>query len=633
MGNTSSSTKSAETEFENFYDVVDYIATYYILTMDFKSLSKLSDKEYCDKLVIITSDILQRYLNEQQITYLEQRVKDGVEVNAINNEKFVFITKDVLEGLDIANDTKTGIKKKIKKQRVCIGIAKFYVKIAHVFGAIVMTINPVYSYKDAVSGSTMRTSLMDRDKIPKGTEKKVLKLNICDDRIRALRNNELLDEETGDATLEPEICSINMSDSGFEKTLADEPGISELMHLYFDKYDEKTGSFTGMTTETEKLFQKDLKDFYTTFTGNSEMPPEITRFSDIKLRDYDRTTNCMPPDGKLRSKVQISQKNPLFVAYASNVKRMIQSAADNQIKLLEVINNLFDYTIDPKTQKRVIRVNPKLTEATLQENVEKTRKMISTLYLKCELDFEEGVKIMNAIVESKEAVILPRQIKVLSDESDILVKSAVPLAVPLIKEEDIPQPNTELSSDSPSSISDLNFDSLEGKKMGTELESEIGTETSSLDSGKGFGPDSGFASIPDSSLDANLKADKEYGLDSDFASSPDATLDSDKGFGLDSGFAASPDATLDADKGFGPDSGFASSPDANLKADKGFGLDSGFASSPDASLDSDKGYGPDLGFASSFAASPVPPLKTSQAAGKNKSKRKYTRKNRRTRSK
>ena len=28
---------------------LDYIATYYILTMDFKSLSKLSEKEYCDK--------------------------------------------------------------------------------------------------------------------------------------------------------------------------------------------------------------------------------------------------------------------------------------------------------------------------------------------------------------------------------------------------------------------------------------------------------------------------------------------------------------------------------------------------------------------------------------------------------
>ena len=40
------------------YDIIDYIATYYILTMDFKSLSKLCEKEYCDKLVVLTSDII-----------------------------------------------------------------------------------------------------------------------------------------------------------------------------------------------------------------------------------------------------------------------------------------------------------------------------------------------------------------------------------------------------------------------------------------------------------------------------------------------------------------------------------------------------------------------------------------------
>jgi hypothetical protein len=62
MGNISSSTSnnSAEKEFKNFYDVIDYIASYYILTMDFKSLSKLSEKSYCDKLVVITSDIFQK---------------------------------------------------------------------------------------------------------------------------------------------------------------------------------------------------------------------------------------------------------------------------------------------------------------------------------------------------------------------------------------------------------------------------------------------------------------------------------------------------------------------------------------------------------------------------------------------
>ena len=253
MGNKPSSSKNTpEKEFENFYDVVDYIATYYILTMDFKSLSKLSEKEYCDKLIILTADILEKYLNEQHITYLEQRVKDGVEVNTLNKEKFLFIDKDIFDGLDISHDTKLGIKKNIKKNRVCIGIAKFYVKIAHIFAAILMTINPVYSYKDSTTNVTMKSSFLEKDKIPKDSKKKVLKLNICDNRISALKNKEVIDETTGKATLQPDICDLNIDKSGIEKSLADEPGIPELMQLYFDKYDDKTGTFTGMTEETEQ---------------------------------------------------------------------------------------------------------------------------------------------------------------------------------------------------------------------------------------------------------------------------------------------------------------------------------------------------------------------------------------------
>ena len=146
MGNISSSTSnnSAEKEFKNFYDVIDYIASYYILTMDFKSLSKLSEKSYCDKLVVITSDIFQKHFNDKEITYLSQRVKEGAIINNLNKERIIFINKDNLEDLDISNDT----QKSIRKKRVCIGIAKFYVKIAHIFPAIVMTINPVYTSRD-----------------------------------------------------------------------------------------------------------------------------------------------------------------------------------------------------------------------------------------------------------------------------------------------------------------------------------------------------------------------------------------------------------------------------------------------------------------------------------------------------
>jgi len=519
MGNKPSSSKeSPEKEFENFYDVIDYIATYYILTMDFKSLSKLSEKEYCDKLIILTADILKEHLNEKHISYLEQRVKDGVEVNTINNEKFVFIDHDVFDGLDIAHDTKVGIKKNTKKQRVCIGIAKFYVKIAHIFAAILMTINPVYSYTDTASKLTMNIRLSEKEKIPKGTKTEIHKLNICDNRISALRNKELIDEESGKATLQPNICDVNMSETGMDKTLADEPGIPELMQLYFDKYDDKTGTFTGMSEETAALFQNDLKKFYTAFTGNDVMPPEITRFSEIKLRDYNKQPNCMGPDPKFRSSVKINVKDDLFTAYADNMRQMIQTAADNQIKLLEVINDLFTYTTDLKTQKKVIRVNPKLTEETLKVAVEKTRKYIMELYLKCETDYEHGVKIYEAILESKNAEILPRQIDSLNDESTKMIQGISPGVVVAEKE-------TEFEERGPE---ERGSGETEFEERGPEERGSGETESEERGSGETESEERGFEERPDYERERGFEERPDYERERGFEERPD--YDRERGF-------------------------------------------------------------------------------------------------------
>ena len=399
MGNTTSSNSnnSEKKDFDNFYDIIDYIASYYILTMDFKSLSKLSEKEYCDKLVILTSDIINRHFNDTEITYLAQRIKNGIEVNELSKEKVTYVNKDQLESLDVSNDK----NKSIKKRRVCIGIAKFYVKIAHIFAAIVMTINPVYMYKDSY-GNTVKTGLMEKDKIPKNVQTKLYKLNICDNRIRALKKGELLDETTKQVTMQPKVCDMNINQNSSIKSLADEPGITELMKLYLDdNYDYSNGAFTGMSETTKGQYMKDLKTFYTTFTGNETMPNEITKFSDIKLRDYKSKLGCQGNNPILQNKYTLSSKDELFVKYATNIKNMIETAANNQKKLLSVINDLFIFIEDPYTKKKKIRVNPNLTEELLQKSVEKTRRLIIDLYVKCELDYVTGVKIYEAIVESK----------------------------------------------------------------------------------------------------------------------------------------------------------------------------------------------------------------------------------------
>jgi hypothetical protein len=445
MGNSTSSNKQAQQEFDNFYDIVDYIATYYILTMDFKSLSKLSEKAYCDKLVILTSDIIDRYFNDMDVTFLAQRIKDGAEVNELKSEKIRFINKDNLESLDVSNDT----QKSIRKKRVCIGIAKFYVKIAHIFSAIVMTINPVYTYKDS-TGTTVKTTLLEKDKIPKGVNRKLYKLNICDNRIRALKRGEQIDETTGNVTIQPRVCDMNSTKTGLEKTLQDEPGIPELMRLYLDdKYDYSNGSFNGMSEDTERQFRKDLKLFYTTFTGNDSMPDTIQKFSDIKLRDYSKKPGCQPPTSALNAKYTINKKDELFVKYADNIKRMIQSAADNQYKLLDIINELFTYVTDPYSGKRVIRINPKLTDELLQKAVEKTRKYIVNLYVTCENDYITGVQLFEAIVESKIVETTEKQIENLKKEANKIIKETKKASQPT--KENIPPvviagPNTTISS-------------------------------------------------------------------------------------------------------------------------------------------------------------------------------------------
>jgi hypothetical protein len=315
------------------------------------------------------------------------------------------------------------IQNSIKKKRICLSIAKFYVKIAHIFGAIVTTINPVYVYKDP-EGNTVRATLYEKGKIPSNTPRDILKLNICDNRINSLKNKQEFSNTSSDneVNINPRVCSINLNDFGNVKTLEEEPGIHELMELYYDdNYNFETGKFTGMSEATRKIFEQDLKIFYTTFTGNTTMPSEITKFSDIRLRDYHKMEQCQGNNPLFETTVKGPLTNKLFKQYADNLKQMIAKTNNNQQALLKVINQIFVYTVDPQTNKKQIRINPKLTEERLQEIVVETRALIIKLYLTCEIDYVNGLKIYEAIVDQKIFDTAQSQIKNLEKVKDTLI--------------------------------------------------------------------------------------------------------------------------------------------------------------------------------------------------------------------
>jgi hypothetical protein len=94
MGSSfSSNTNSNSAEHKNFAEIMDFIATHYILTSDFKSMVRLTEKEYCDKLIVLTSGIIQRYFTDTEIQYLAQRIKNGEEVNQMNTENIFTSTE------------------------------------------------------------------------------------------------------------------------------------------------------------------------------------------------------------------------------------------------------------------------------------------------------------------------------------------------------------------------------------------------------------------------------------------------------------------------------------------------------------------------------------------------------------
>jgi hypothetical protein len=405
--------------FNNIEDALDYIASKYILTSDFQSLKKLSEKEYCEKLVVLTSDIIDRYFNHHEITYLEQRIKNGVEINDLTKKPVYYLSKDQLEQLDIQKDK----QKSIKKKRVCIGIAKFYVKIAHLFSAILMTVNPVYLYKDPVTGQNIKKSIYDKHQLPTSAKIK-MKWNLCENRINILNkgqsNTKTSENTETEMNIQPDICS-RFSNSN---SLIDEPGMKELQELYYDKYDYSTGKFVGMTEETAKEYEQDVKTFYTAFTGNKVVPPEIKKFSDIPLSSYTSfEKGCQGSQAPFKQRYSGSLlekdktgKPSLFYSYAKNLQEMMATAENSQKELLAVLFFVFHYIVDPYTGEKKVRINPDLKEETLNQLIVKTRKFIMQMYITCEEDYVKGLHLFEAIVESKILETTQKQVNQLEEK-------------------------------------------------------------------------------------------------------------------------------------------------------------------------------------------------------------------------
>ena len=251
--------------------------------VSWKDMQKMENPHECDKILALTTDIFYKHLSSREIDYLAHRIKQG-EPKMIRKNKVSWIHKGKLDKL---NNSKN-------KKLICQGIAKFYIKIANVFFAVIKTINPQYVLND-INNTQQKIPLLEYGKLPNDVEKKLKLFGFCQNRINALKYKTNKDETI---TVFPSPCKLIQKKYRDEhgkcitkyKTFAAEPGVPELKSLYKDiyNYDPRagsTGKYTKLSKEAMKQYRYDLKQFYRAFTGK-ELPDKIKSFSQIKLSDY-----------------------------------------------------------------------------------------------------------------------------------------------------------------------------------------------------------------------------------------------------------------------------------------------------------------------------------------------------------
>ena len=407
---------------------INDIAGNYATSLSFEDMTNLFDDSYCSKIEILTKDILDKNLNTVQLEYLAQQKQQGVDVNFTN----VNDTTYVKHGNNLKKNQQT------RKNRLCSGLAKYFIKIFKIYAAISKTLNPTYSGNSDENIDIFGFYNINPETYRVNDESTHLNMkfhkleNICDIRIEILKklfdeklmgNLEIPIQKTPDETKEqpteqpteqdnqipkevndfklnqrggkePAFCSYN------GKNLNEEYGINQLEDLFKDKYNFTTKMFE-MSPQSEAEYKSVIINMYKAFTNKNETPgEEIKSFSDIKLEDYTNDPLCTTQVQDTEIKFG-PDSDFVFKKYANHLNQTISKTFAKYDLLVIILKEVFDFTFNEKTQSTIVKLKKNIPETKLDELFKKTREIITQLYIDCQTDFIKGINIYKSIIYSK----------------------------------------------------------------------------------------------------------------------------------------------------------------------------------------------------------------------------------------
>ena len=343
-----------------------------IILKEVKFNSTLGDSGKCEKLIIITSEVLNR-LPFRLISYMDRRhklfSKHYEDINAMDRALLVNTNPEILK------ESKLDEQNVFRKRQMCVGIARFYVQIGNLFNAIMSTMRP-YNYEYIQKNmpdnfyDMLTFGLLDGPEVRNKDKSKYDTYNMAgftrrqnDVKAKMAR---LLKPDEIDMKITPGsgICSIKkdidnikitpMSTTTTASTITQnkiKPSIFAMLEeLYFDIFHEisssnKSPQFIAMSEEMKnKIYRRDVAELYRIVTGGKEPGDEIKTFADVShyINDNNKINAWCENHRGLEIPVNNNVRyNPIFVKYIKHIQSMNYRISKQRKGIVKLLDRVF----------------------------------------------------------------------------------------------------------------------------------------------------------------------------------------------------------------------------------------------------------------------------------------------------
>jgi len=372
MGNKISNSASFGDDVEKMALRLDLYAQRIILK-EVKFNSSLSDSGKCEKLIIITSEVLNR-LPFRLISYMDRRHKLFSEkyetFNAMDRALLVNTNPEILK------ESKLDEPNEFRKRQMCVGLARFYIQIGNLFNAIMTTMRP-YNYEntrrtgpdnfyDMLTFSLLEgRSSSSKDKLRyemsnmSGFAKKQQDMRKRLSSI--LKFGEMVQDLTpGDGICnvqreieQTKITPLTITGSSATETKITPSIFAMLEELYYDIFHQassvnpKSPQFIAMTAVMkEKIYRNDVRVLYRIVTGGKEPGPEIETFTDVAkyVNDNEEIKNwCNRPSNK-NMKIKVTDElrsDSGFIEYVQHIKDTMYYISKQRKTIVGLLDRVF----------------------------------------------------------------------------------------------------------------------------------------------------------------------------------------------------------------------------------------------------------------------------------------------------